>query len=69
MTAFSNNFEFESWSPNWCGRCSKDGVDQPPFCPILNVAFLENTVPAEWSAGTDDLRDRYHCSEFDPYVM
>ena len=64
MTAFSNGFEHEAWSANWCDRCSKDQMDGP-FCPILDEVFMENTVPPQWSPGTDDLRDRYHCSEFE----
>lgn len=67
MTAFSNGFEFDSWNPNWCGRCQKDemgSAEEGTFCSILGVALLDNRVPDEWTAGTDDLRDRYHCSEF-----
>lgn len=69
MTAFSNGTEFDAWATNWCYRCVKDGGNEPPFCPILNLLYLENKVPEEFSPGTDDLRDRYHCSEFDPYGM
>ena len=65
MSAFSNGFEFESWSANWCDKCVKDD-GEIVFCPILSDVMLENVVPAQWSPGTNDLRDRYHCSEFSP---
>ena len=63
MSAFSNGFEHESWAANWCNRCTKDDGESV-FCPILSDVFLTNEVPPQWSPGTDDLRDRYHCSEF-----
>ena len=66
--AFSNEFEFECWSENWCNRCIKDEMGrgkQDQFCPILSDVMLDNEVPKQWSDGTDDLRDRYHCSEFE----
>ncbi|AER48023.1 hypothetical protein SEA_THREERNGTARJAY_171 [Mycobacterium phage ThreeRngTarjay] len=67
LTAFSNSTEFEIWSINWCGRCVRDEHADSGFgCPILDTVYLENRVPPEWSEGTDDLRDRYHCSEFEP---
>lgn len=68
MTAFSNHTEFEYWSENWCGRCTKDDMGLAPegtYCPILELPMCENRVPPEWSPGTDDLRDRYHCSGFE----
>jgi hypothetical protein len=68
MSAFSNGFEFEMWEPNWCGRCIKDemgGAPEGTFCPILSKVMLNNEVPPQWTPGTDDLRDRYHCSEFE----
>jgi hypothetical protein len=34
------------------------------YCDILNKAIIENRVPPQWSPGTNDLHDRYHCSEF-----
>ena len=72
MSAFSNGFEFEMWEPNWCGRCTKDSsvgwALEGVFCPILDKVMLEDIVPEEWSPGTDDLRDRYHCSEFEAHV-
>lgn len=64
MTAFSNGFEFDNWAPNWCFKCVKDDLESV-FCPILSDVMLENEVPAQWGLGTDDLRDRYHCSEFE----
>ncbi|ASD50881.1 hypothetical protein PBI_LUCKY2013_171 [Mycobacterium phage Lucky2013] len=67
LTAFSNSTEFEVWSINWCGRCVRDEYADSGFgCPILDTIYLENRVPPEWSEGTDDPRDRYHCSEFEP---
>lgn len=57
--AFSNGFEWDCWSENWCQKCSLYGD-----CGILGEAFVEGTTPTEWTPGTDDLRDRYHCSEF-----
>lgn len=62
MTAFSNGFEWDAWSANWCDRCTKDEV--LPGCRLLDVALVEERIPAEWSPGNDDLGDRYHCSEF-----
>lgn len=59
MTAFSNGFEFDSWAVNWCNRCALYGD-----CGILGEAFVTNDVPPEWTSGSDDLADRYHCSEF-----
>ena len=59
--AFSNGFEYESWRDNWCDRCIND-VNYD--CPIVAVAVIDDAVPGQWSPGTDDLRDRYHCSEF-----
>ena len=67
MTAFSNGSEYDSWSVNWCRRCARDETGTAPdgvYCPILSNVMLENKVPKEWSKGRDDLRDRYHCSEF-----
>ncbi|OQW34490.1 MAG: hypothetical protein A4E20_10750 [Nitrospira sp. SG-bin2] len=63
-TAFSNGFEYDEWADLWCYRCVKDDMESV-FCPILNGVILNNEVPKEWSPGTDDLRDRYHCSEFE----
>jgi hypothetical protein len=63
MSAFSNGFEFDCWSANWCDRCIKDDGESV-FCPILSDVMLNNEVPPQWTPGTDDLRDRYHCSEF-----
>lgn len=68
MTAFSNGFEFDCWAPNWCHRCTKDDTGHAPegiFCPILTNVMAINQVPREWTPGTDDLRDRYHCSAFE----
>ncbi|MBB3752507.1 hypothetical protein FHT44_005019 [Mycolicibacterium sp. BK634] len=67
MTAFSNGFEYDSWSANWCSKCAKDSLGLAPegvYCPIISRVLLDNEVPPEWSSGSDDLRDRYHCSEF-----
>ena len=68
VTAFSNGFEFEAWSEDWCNRCVKDGMgagDEGQFCSLLTEVMASNEVPEQWSAGSDDLRDRYHCSEFE----
>lgn len=68
MTAFSNGSEFDAWEPNWCGKCVKDyiGLGNPEIqCPIITDVLLNNTVPEQWTPGTDDLRDRYHCTEFE----
>lgn len=68
MTAFSNNFEFDAWQANWCGRCVKDDIGFAPLgthCPILTKVMMDNTTPDQWSPGTDDLRDRYHCKVFE----
>lgn len=67
MTAFSNGFEHECWSANWCYKCTKDEIGLAPkgiYCAILTDVMADNTVPPQWTPGTDDLRDRYHCSEF-----
>ena len=66
MSAFSNGFEYESWAANWCDRCVRDRDAAYVGCPIMDEVFLENVVPKQWTPGTDDLRDRYHCSEFEP---
>lgn len=66
--AFSNGFEYDAWTANWCHRCTKDETGTAPdgvYCEILNLALCGGEVPPEWSPGTDDLRDRYHCSEFE----
>lgn len=68
MSAFSNGSEFDAWEPNWCGKCTKDYMGTAPaetYCPILSYVMLENEIPKEWTPGTDDLRDRYHCKEFE----
>jgi len=68
MTAFSNGSEYDAWSANWCRRCTKDDMglaDEGVYCPIVTNVMVDNEVPAQWAPGTDDLRDRYHCSEFE----
>lgn len=68
MTAFSNGFEFDCWSAGWCKMCIKDDSGEAAegvYCPIVSGVMLNNEVPPEWSPGTDDLRDRYHCSQFE----
>lgn len=67
MTAFSNGFEYDCWSANWCHRCIRDesgGAPEGTYCPILSGVMLTNEVAPEWTPGTDDLRDRYHCWAF-----
>lgn len=67
MTAFSNGFEYDCWSANWCCHCTRDDTglaNEGTWCSILTDVLLTNELPAQWSPGTDDLRDRYHCSEF-----
>ena len=64
MSAFSNSTEYEYWAPNWCEQCTKDDMESV-FCPILSDVMLNNEVPPQWTPGTDDIRDRYHCSEFE----
>lgn len=67
MTAFSNGFEYDAWSRSWCKSCIKDDSGEAPegvYCPILSEVMLNNEIPTQWTLGTDDLRDRYHCSEF-----
>lgn len=64
MTAFSNGFEHECWLANRCDKCKHDDGESV-FCDILSTVMLENKVPSEWTPGTDDLRDRYHCSKFE----
>lgn len=56
---FSNGYEWDCWSSRWCMRCQREDV-----CPILDNVFLNEVVPPEWTPGTDDLYDRYHCSMF-----
>lgn len=66
--AFSNGFEFDEWRGNWCDRCVKDESGEGPegtMCPILDVVLLTDEMPEQFSPGTDDLRDRYHCAEFE----
>ena len=66
-TAFSNHSEYEVWSARWCAQCARDELGTAPegtFCPILNVALLDNRVPLEWTKGPDDPHNRYRCSEF-----
>ena len=62
MTAFSNGFEYDEWAGNWCNRCQREDT-----CPLLDRVIFLNEKPAEWTPGTDDLRDRYHCPEFSPW--
>lgn len=48
--------------------CIKDDSGEAAegvYCPIVSGVMLNNEVPPEWSPGTDDLRDRYHCSQFE----
>jgi len=59
MTAFSNATEWDYWASNWCSRCIKEDG-----CPLVTQVMVDNTVPAAWSPGSDDLRDRYHCADF-----
>lgn len=68
MTAFSNDTEFQYWAENWCKKCIKDDLGLAPldtWCPILSITLAGNEVPPAWTPGTDDLRDRYHCKEFE----
>lgn len=68
MTAFSNGTEFDYWRPTHCDICIKDetgGAPEGTYCPILTQVFADNEVPPQWTPGTDDLRDQYHCSEFE----
>ena len=37
VSAFSNGFEWDRWSENWCERCTK--MDD---CPLLLPVFVEN---------------------------
>lgn len=56
------------WVGNHCWGCQKDEIGNAPegvYCSILNSVMLENEVPPQWTPGTDDLRDRYQCSEFE----
>jgi hypothetical protein len=67
MTAFSNGSEYDAWTAHWCRKCARDEVGTAPegtYCPILSDVIVENKVPPQWSPGTNDLHDRYHCSEF-----
>lgn len=64
MTAFSNGFEYDTWAERHCWKCRRDDGESV-FCPILDLALLENIVPPQWSEGSDDLRNRYVCSEFE----
>jgi hypothetical protein len=67
MTAFSNHSEYDAWASHWCAKCARDEIGTAPegtHCPILNTAILENKVPPQWSPGSNDLHDRYHCSKF-----
>ena len=68
MTAFSNGFEFDAWASTWCDLCVKDDRGYAPegtFCKILTDCMATNVIPEQWNPGTDDLRDRYHCKEFE----
>jgi hypothetical protein len=68
VTAFSNGFEFDCWSSNWCSMCIHDDQGLAPegtYCAILSDVMVENEVPSEWNPGTDDLRNRYHCTKFE----
>lgn len=63
MTAFSNGFEFDCWTENWCARCARE--EGSNVCQILDQPVIFNEVPPQWTPGTDDLRDRYHCNAFE----
>lgn len=68
VTAFSNGFEYDAWSASWCAMCLHDELGHAPegtYCPILTDVMANNEVPAQWTPGTDDLRDRYHCSSYE----
>lgn len=67
MTAFSNGSEYDAWSASWCRKCIHDDMGTAPggtYCPIISSVQLTNQIPPQWSPGTDDLPDRYHCKEF-----
>jgi hypothetical protein len=59
---FSNGSEYEMWSANWCGTCTRD-VDGD--CPLVSVALLERK-PAEWIAQPRDQYpyNAYHCTAY-----
>lgn len=61
MTAFSNGTEWDAWSYYWCDRCKKE-----PTCGILDMVFIENEVPPEWTDNDRVTLDgtRYTCTEF-----
>jgi len=65
---FSNGFEWDCWSAHWCRCCAKDEWGTAPegtSCPLLEVVFCHEKTPSQWTPGTDDLHDRYHCTEFE----
>jgi hypothetical protein len=59
--AFSNGFEWDHWSANWCGRCVNDADEG---CPLVLVAMMGKT-PAEWTPkDRSDLGEQYECTLF-----
>lgn len=50
--AFSNGFEGDNWTANWCDRCLRDApfrtMGKGSGCPLLLIAMLGDRTPAEW---------------------
>ena len=68
--AFSNGSQWMDREDRWCAICVHYGdPDDPDFdggCPLVQVALIERTVPAEWTADSPDAEvfADYHCIEF-----
>ena len=59
--AFSNGFEWDHWSANWCDRCKLYET-----CPLVDVSLIEQKTPVEWIVREPmGLADRYECTEFE----
>jgi hypothetical protein len=64
VSAFSNGFEWDCWSAQWCERCAR--YDD---CAILDEVFVDNVKPAAWTeVRPGGLADRYECREFEEVV-
>lgn len=56
--AFSNGFEYDSWSSIWCEECAYQAT-----CPLLTLILLE-MVPAAWEDRNPGALNRYVCHEY-----
>jgi hypothetical protein len=70
--AFSNSTMWEMWTVDNCGRgsgCLHDAdygtAPEGTHCPIITVALISDSTPAEWP---DDNGDTGQCTQYEEFV-